>query len=515
MNLRQTFDGVADSRAVATGDVCLGAGSNHSELSDENKKGNDMSEDTVNDSNYFSDDDIPPPPPLPEESPASSSSKEWTWGSLLQIGTPQSSKKLNNSSQILLKKPSENHELKQSASVISPSQEESSSSMSTGSQKEIFTDERPKVPKETVLPIKKKKWKRKYKKKSSSSSLESEEDFADNDQAETPASMNQNEDSRTSINEELNRETSPEQAVVNSNKSEETESVTEEVVRDPVKYVTEEEIRESGEPHIGTQSSIPPSQAPPSPSTYPMLKDAVQSLSPVRSVQSIQESACSTPNYSSLKSVGSDDESLFTSYTGGTGGTDEKKQDVKEMSPLSNYIYEQDVYRRGRSEIVNEGKGFLAQPVLSKSYAGIGVQEHPDDEIAAAPGKKSLSEETKGQKYGRSVRSKRDSNSFKPGNSTESKVGHTPLAQMYDQLAAIGQQRRDEKKPAFKRRSKRTERNNSTPPSHQQQEQGDTWGSFLNELAEAEEHFFSPSASKSKILMNDSGPKGSEDAELK
>lgn len=442
VNLRQSFDKAVASLPLASGSTVL-------------------KQDSVDDPFYFSDDDVPPPPPLEEEVPESPSSNELTWNTLLQVETSQSSKKLNSSSQISLKKP------KESARAILPSHEESSTSMSIGGQKVISTDEQAPVQKET--PLKKFKW-RKIKKNHPSSSLDPEKDSAENEQVESPTSMNEEDESQVSANEELNGETATEQAPVNSNKSEETEEVTEEAV-----------------------------QTPASPSTYSMLADALQSLTPVRSVQS------------SSKSVGSDDESLYTSYTGGMpGGTPEQKH----LSPLSNYVYDQDILRRSRSDIANEERGFLAQPVLSKSNAVLDIEEHPDDEITSAPANQYLSDETNGHRYGKSVRSKRDSNPFQSSsNSSGNEVGHTPIALMYDQLAAIGQQRREERKPAFKRRNKRMERENVTPPPQQQEKQeGDTWGNFLNELAEAEKEFFSPSASNSKSLLNGSGSEDIEEA---
>lgn len=440
VNLRQSFDRAVASLPLASGSTVI-------------------QQDSVAESFYFSDDDVPPPPPLEEEAPVSPTSNEMTWNTLLQVGTSQSSKELNSSSQISLKKPNE------SARAILPSQEEFSASMSIGGQKDIFTDEQAPVQKETIKPLKKFKW-RKKKKNPPSSSPEPEKDSAENEQAESPTSMNEEDESQVSTKEELNGETAAEQASVNSNTSEETEEVA---------------------------------QTPASPSTYEMLTDAMQSLTSVRSGQSVAESL-------STDTVGSDDESLYTSM----GGTHEQTQVAKDLSPLSDYVYAQTVLRRTNSDIAKERKRFLAQPALSKSNAGFD-EEHPDDEIALAPASQYLSEETNDHKYGKSVRSKRDSNPFESSNSNGNEGRHTPIALMYDQLAAIGQQRREEMKPAFKRRNKRLERENITPPPQQQEKQeGDNWGSFLNELAEAEKEFFTPSASSSKSLLNSIGSKDDE-----
>lgn len=245
--------------------------------------------------------------------------------------------------------------------------------------------------------------------------------------------------------------------------------------------IQEEEKKESEDIVSRAQTPVPTEQETPA--------------SPTRSTDG---SLFDTPHHSPSNSVGSDDESLYTSYT---AGTREKKQDRKDHSPLSNfanYVYDQEIRRRDRSELVNERKPSLSQPHLVE-------EEHPDDESLIIPGTQymtSPSEEgANSSKYGKSVRSKRDGNSFTPRSESP---GHTPLAQMYDQLAAIGQQRREEKKPGFKRRNKRTERETPSPPAIQGDERtSDTWGSFLNELAEAEKQFFTPGASRSRSLLND------------
>jgi len=469
VNLRQTFDKVVDSQAVA------------------------HAEQNVDDSNYLSEDDIPPPPPSGEESPTSSS-KDWTWSSLLQIGTVQSSKSVENSSEISLKNAIDNSETKHSSHATSPSPDTSSTEEPTVGRNEISSDKLPSVQKESFLPIKKMKWRKKAKKNSTSLLPEPLKDSPANDHHDIRPKIVQSEqskESQTSSMEELKVENDAVESPFQNSQREQFEESLKEGTRESVANAGEKEKKNEKL----TKSVTSPPQTSTSPSTYSMLSDALHSLSPVRSNQSVQESLLSSPNQSSTKSVGSDDESLYTSYT---SGTHEKKKDVKDLSPLSNYVYNQDVHRRGRSEIANEGKDFLAQPVLSKSHATIGEDEHPDDERSTAP---------ENQKYGKSVRSKRDSNSFKSTNSTGNEFSHTPLAEMYDQLAAIGQQRREERKPGFKRRNKKLEQEGLVP---QQGEQGqDTWGSFLNELAEAEEQFFKPRSSQGLSLSTDS-----DDAEL-
>jgi len=371
------------------------------------------------------------------------------------------------------------------------------------------------------------RWRKKSKKVIPPSSLEPEKGTTKADQAEIPTSLNEKDESEIANDKKLNAESASEQAPANSNESEETQEVTEEVaeevVQEPEKAITEEE-HESEEPKIEIESSILPPEPPVSPSTYSEPSDAaleslepIRSLTPVQSVHSTLESAPESPNHSSLRSVGSDDDSLYTSYTSTMGEPSEKKEEPKDLSPLAEYVYDKYIHRRDRSEIINEGKYFLAQPALTSTLSGL--EEHPDDERSMAPANQNLPDDVDGLKYGRSVRSKGGLNSFKSSNSSANEGRHTPISQMYDQLAALGQQRREEMKPGFKRRSKRMERENLTPPPQPpvqppvQQQQGDTWGSFLDELAEAEQHFFSPSESKNKSVVNDSGTEDVQNAE--
>lgn len=390
----------------------------------------------------------------------------------------------------------------------------SKSIISAESHEDVPTDERPPVQDEDVASIP-----ADNEINESHSSYESE----GNDHPDTSTSLNtsrstdQNENSFVSYDSDSKATSAADESAIMV--SESLEEASQELADQPAVTFSDEETEENEETGAGAHRSVTPQQNPISPTTYSMLSDAVQAMSPAQSIRSIHETLFNSPQQ---HSEGSDDDSLYTSYTGTTTGTREKKKESKDLSPLSNYVYDQDIHRRGRSEIVNEGKRSLAQPDLSRRpYARrISEEEHPDDESAAAPGMhymKKNSQDTDGPKYGRSVRSKRDVNSFKETNSVANGSGHTPLAEMYDQLAAIGQQRREEKKPAFKRRNKRAERYNPSPPTPEpepEEQQGDTWGSFLKELDEAEEQFFSPSANKNKSLLNEGGSEDGEDAEL-
>mmetsp|Transcript_19365 Transcript_19365/g.44899 ORF Transcript_19365/g.44899 Transcript_19365/m.44899 type:complete len:1238 (+) Transcript_19365:258-3971(+) len=462
VNLRHTFEKAVDTRAPAPGEVMMGAGSNHLEIA-------------VGDSNdsFLSDDDVPPPPPPPPLKDSEPSlSKQWTWGSLLQMGTAQSSKRVHT--QKSPKESSEKLELKKTSRVVSMPKAVPLS--------ESPSDRSTQLEAEATLPI-------------SESVARDDEPIAE----------------------------APQQTDSNPGKSKTVAMETHETTE--TLSSTEEEKKESEESEIRPGTPVLHDESPSSPQTSSVLPYVMNNLSPPESVLSNQESLFSSPNRSRSNSVGSDDESLYTSYTGMTGGTREKK-DEKDLSPLSYYVFDQDIRRRDRSEIVNEEKNVLNHPDLSKQYGRdrdkfqyLESEEHPDDESVLAPGMQYMSrlpEETQGSKYGTSARSKRGTNSFTATNSSKNEYTHTPLAQMYDQLAAIGQQKREEKRPAFKRRSKRVEREiPSASPQPDEEQAGDTWGSFLDELAEAEKHFFSPSAAKTKSLLNDSDSEGnSEDAEV-
>lgn len=145
----------------------------------------------------------------------------------------------------------------------------------------------------------------------------------------------------------------------------------------------------------------------------------------------------------------------------------------------------------------------MQQPSLSHKHNARSRSEEaeaPDDELAApgshympkpsSTGKKinrprPPSSPAKG-KYGQSVRSRNFSGFAALNTSSDS-----------DSVSSQEFARPQNQRPSFKRRSKREEK-----PEPVKQE--DTWGSFLNDLAAAEEAFFSPTATqKSSILKYD------------
>mmetsp|Transcript_17234 Transcript_17234/g.36013 ORF Transcript_17234/g.36013 Transcript_17234/m.36013 type:complete len:1430 (-) Transcript_17234:1765-6054(-) len=560
VNLRRVFDNVVvdNGAAPAPGEVHTVTGSNHLEISvgtmETNSpgftSGGSAPPPPPGDSNFLIDDDVPPPPPPPaERSVPASSSKQWTWGSLLQIGTSQSSKKANTPPEMWAKKPAEKLELKKASGDVLPAKEESSlleqplgavppaTEESIPGRESNSAGAQPRLQKAAARPISKSKWKRKSKNEPSPVSSGSDSELIG--RAVTPVTPNENENGTNEIlfvSDGAIAQASPEQPSPDRPIFQ-VPYITE-VPKDeePLPNNVSEANKESEEPRIRSQTPIPPpqEQTPASPPSYSMLSGDVANLPSGASVRSIQQSlfgGSSNRPSSSAGGTDSDDESLYTSYTGGTRGTRETKEQ-KELSPVSPF-YEQEIRRGDRSDFANERKGMLDQPDLSKNGARdkskrhfLEEEDHPDDESAAAPGIQYMahvSEKTRGLKYGKSARSKRDTTAFTSTNSsTGNKTGHTPLAQMYDQLAAIGQQKREEKKPAFKRRSKRMERASSPPPQQQrfnpedalsQSPPGDAWNSFMSELAETEKQFFSPSASK-RLLSDGNSSDNSEDTEI-
>lgn len=242
-----------------------------------------------------------------------------------------------------------------------------------------------------------------------------------------------------------------------------------------------------------------------------------------RSIQSSRISVEDSPSNAST-----DDDSLYTSATGKTG---EQRVDRADMSPLSSCIFDKEFERNVLP--VDEALEALAQPNLGKKYVGGSAlgqakfqypeddDDAPDDEIVLAPGSQYMSKNMDSrntQKYGRSVRSKKDPPLPQRGSRNENNASsgsydsdnESPLAAIYSQLAALGQRKVEEKKHVYKRRSKKEEQEEQP----NQEEEGDTWGSFLNELAEAEKQFFAPNAAQQASLLKFGDSQDSEDSEV-
>jgi len=376
---------------------------------------------------------------------------------------------------------------------------------------------------------------------SSEASLLSKSDAHMIDRAATSPIRNQEADLTISVNGESNEQASHDCGVVDEkaapleslktprSKSIASEKIPEQAILDNTKQSppTQGEKKNAEKEKIEDEGSSRPQTPVKAPkilathATHSMGSNSVRSLSPDQKQSSLGTSLHHSPSNSIC------DDSLFTSMTGATGG----KQNDKDLSPLSTYLFDEDIHRRGRSEIVgeadNEVKQFLAQPDLSKLNDQDDTKfrylddDVPDDEKdIGAPGIQYISnfaEEAKAPKYGKSARLKRESNNaFSSDNPNRVESGSTPLAQMYDQLAALGQQKKEEKKHSYKRRSKRAgglDDSFENKPGKNSQE--NDWGSFLNELAEAEKHFYVPSSSKSQsLLKTNSESEESEDAEI-
>ena len=291
---------------------------------------------------------------------------------------------------------------------------------------------------------------------------EPEKESEEKEQFLAPLAVNEVDASPDTVEEELDEETSTEEnAVEESDEEQDTDEEDEDVAVDE-KPETEEPVTEAQ-----GEKELP--ETPAFPSVNDVVSDAMKFITPEASSSAIERSM----------SGASDDSSIYTSYTGYSGlfGGKSAQKETNDMSIYNKYVYSEEVRRRDRDEIVNEKKSRLSQPALD--------DEHPDDEMGAGPGSKYL--------RGTSARADK----FLSNNSTEKESGPTTIAQMYDQLAAIGQQRREDRAPSFKRRNKKHEQEAA------KKKQGDTWGSFLNELAEAEKDFYSPS-SKSKALLDKS-----------
>ena len=289
---------------------------------------------------------------------------------------------------------------------------------------------------------------------------EPEKEYEEEEQPSAPVEVNEVEESAATNEEESDDDSSTDEYVKELQKEAEARATAEadEEVAEDEKSVTEEANNE-------TQSVNKLPETPASPSVSDVISGAMKFIAPEDASPAIQQSMSGT----------SDDDSLYTSYTGYSGlfGGKTPKKETNDMSLYNKYVYDQEVRRRDRDEIVNEKKSSLSPPALD--------DEHPDDEMT-------------GHRRPTSARASK----FLSNNSPEKESKPTSIGDMYDQLAAIGQQRREARVPSFKRRNKRHEQEAA------KKQQGDTWGSFLNELAEAEKDFYSPSSSKSKKLLEKS-----------
>jgi hypothetical protein len=305
----------------------------------------------------------------------------------------------------------------------------------------------------------------------------------------------------------------------------------------------EEEKKDNEESYSEPRSPVGRTSNAMSPALH-VMNAARDAMSPVSRVSEQNDARILSPNeQSQISDYGnsplsptrspsnlSTDDSLFTSATGATG---EKVNDVSNLSPLSLTLFDRDIFRRERSDAPHdEASDALVPPNLNGSntdkfrYLDEEEDVAPDDEVITAPGFQYMTnnaqDEQRGDKFGRSVRSKRNSStSFKSKLDKQNSFGSTgsgsesPLAAIYNQLASMGQRQAEEKKHSFKRRSKRVREETPEPDSDlEQQESNETWGSFLQELAEAEKQFFSPISVKASSLLQTSEFHDSEDAEV-
>jgi hypothetical protein len=216
-------------------------------------------------------------------------------------------------------------------------------------------------------------------------------------------------------------------------------------------------------------------------------------------------------------------------YTSATGAPDEKARESSNVSPLSTNLFDREIYQNDRLEIPDdESRGAFSPPELTASkidkfiYLDEEEDVGPDDEVTKVPGFQYMINKpgvNAGEKYGRSVRSKSDNSTSLNKLPKQNPFGsgrESPLASIYKQLAITRKKQTEEKKHSFKRRSKKAPRTGAfePDPDSEQQEGDDTWGSFLQELADAEKQFFSPPTPQSSSLLNLCESHDSEDSEV-
>ena len=488
------------SSPVSTGDVVIAPGTKHLELAVANGNNSDLAS---------SDEDEVPPPPPPKATLASSK-HQWSWSSLLQMGTSQSFRKTDSAAATNSGSSSdEKVELRPVSKTESKPKELSKSPTPLSSDPSIDEISRAETP-----PVNN---------HAKSPASPEPEEFADEEKhLSSPASwLSANGMSPTptySADEESGAEEKTRREDLPLKQKRSTQNV--------------EEEKKENEENYGQQISRAAESA------YNAISPAMfiaETSNDTRSPESSsQRSRALSPNDQSQRSsqiqspvspersasVLSNDDSLFTSAT---GATREKVDDTSNLSPLSTYLFDKDVVRKERSDIPHdEAKAAaLSTPDLNRPqndrfrYLD---EDVPDDESMPAPGfqymKSNNQDNNKADKFGKSVRSKKDSfrNQISRTNSQGSDC-ESPITAIYNQLASMGKKQAEEKKKhSFKRRSKRMEREPSpySVPEDPPPEASDTWSNFLQELAEAEEQFFSPKAS----LLNAAESQDSADSEV-
>lgn len=510
--------------SVKTGGVVMAAGTNHLELAvGQNYNSNSSPLYPVRRGSNGSDDNSEMPPPPPPSATLASSKNQWSWGKILNFGSTQTSKDnepsmertaATTTEEVVLKPMAKAETSSETTHIEEPSHRAKTPPVSNHGKLRTLSPD--------IWPLEDKD------QQSASTGSWPETDH----QTLSPVSdLNTTPDGIQVKEETRNSKMSPMSTIRDVN----NENLEEE------KKENEETYSQTLSP--GRRSAIA------SPAAYGMDANR-DAMSPVSPASAKSYGRVISPNAQSQASdyIGSPvsparstsnlstDDSLYTSATGATGG--EKLKDVPNLSPLSTNLFERDNFRRERSDVPDdEAQGALSQPDLthgrSDKFRYLKEEEDlaPDDEVVTAPGFQymtSSSRETqKGDKFGRSVRSKRDSgvpfknklakqSSFGSASSGSASSDESPLAAIYNQLASMGQKQLEEKKHSFKRRSKKVQREEISEPNSdsEQQEAGDTWGNFLQELAEAEQHFFAPTSTKVTSLLNPSQSLDSEDSEV-
>ncbi|KAG7369124.1 PQQ-like domain containing protein [Nitzschia inconspicua] len=542
------------SLPITPGDVGIAAGTHHLELAVGRNNNSDLSplyptHVGSNDSDETS--GLPPPPPPPTVT-LTSSKNQWSWGMLLNLASSQSLKDndattiektaLSKNEQVLLKpvdnvgrKNGESSDVNRNTSP-DPQTDEVSHRAKTPPVSNHCRD-KPSSPDNLILEEKhqpnfsKRSWPGSDKEEptlSPKSSLvmlsESKDNAEEEEEDDAELKIKSTSKVQTADVENVEEEKKENEEVLQRNEATTPAPHTMDATRDAMSPFSRVSEQSNGRVL--------------SPSSHSQTSGYLDSpLSPSRSPSNL-----------------STDDSLFTSATGATG---EKLNDTSNLSPLSTNLFGRDIIHRERSDIPHdEAKESLSTPDLTEGendkfgylredkviterkndkfrYLRVEEEEEediaPDDEVITAPGFQYMTssdqEVNGGDKYGRSVRSKRDSaTSFRSKLAKQDSFGSTrsgsesPLAVIYSQLASMGQKQAEEnrKKHSFKRRSKKLQRESSPQQDSdsEQQESNDTWGNFLQELAEAEQQFFAPTTVKPASLLKTSESHDSEDSEV-
>jgi hypothetical protein len=241
--------------------------------------------------------------------------------------------------------------------------------------------------------------------------------------------------------------------------------------------------------HLSTSDSVPSSDDCSSSFYDEHGEEKKESRDSNKSPTSAGSDRPSSPASPLLLSVMSTDSSVYAEVSNSFDAKDTPRS-VQSLSPLSPHIISKSIDEPEDApddeKMTTSARSFVMQPSLS--------QEGPDNDELMAPGTHYMAKSStrspadvspaESSMYGRSVRPTGTDN-IRSVRSKGKPVGHDWSSDSDSASSDV----RKRSKPTFTRGSKREEKEKT------EEKGGDTWDSFLKELEDAEEQFFSPSNS--------------------